>query len=110
MPGPLNHDTNPSGGADDQPVGGFRFDDDGGSRESGGPPEAPRRAASAQFIVDAEVGAEAAMREAMDPANQSLADALRLSFRVLQGVMVVLVILFVFSGVQTVEQGQSGVQ
>lgn len=69
----------------------------------------PRRAASAEFEVSAEVGAEAAMREAMDPANQSLADALRLSYRVLQGVMVLLVILFLFSGAKTIESGQSGV-
>lgn len=72
-------------------------------------PEAPRRAASAQFVVDAEVGSEAALREAMDPANQSLGEALRLSFRVLQMVMVVLVVLFFASGFQTVDEGQSGV-
>lgn len=71
--------------------------------------EAPRRAASAQFVVDAQVGSEAAMREAMDPANQSLAEALRLSYRVLQGVIVVLVILFATSGLQRIEPDQSGV-
>ncbi len=71
--------------------------------------EAPRRAASAEFIVDTEVGAEAALREAMDPANQSLAEALRLSYRVLQVVIAALVLLFLFSGFQTVESGQTGV-
>jgi modulator of FtsH protease HflK len=71
--------------------------------------EAPRRAASAQFVVDSDVGSEAALREAMDPANQSLADALRLSFRVLQLVILVLVVLFFASGFQTVDEGQSGV-
>ena len=35
----------------------------------------PRRAASAEFVVSAEAGSEAALREAMDPANQSFADA-----------------------------------
>ena len=35
--------------------------------------DAPRRGASAQFEVAAPVAAEAAMRQAMDPANQSLA-------------------------------------
>jgi len=70
---------------------------------------APRRAASAEFSVDARVGSNAMLREAMDPANQSLAEALRLSFRVLQGVILVLVVLFVFSGFQTVAEGQSGV-
>jgi hypothetical protein len=44
------------------------------------PVETPRRAASAEFEVQAEVGSQAALREAMDPANQSLTEALRLSF------------------------------
>jgi modulator of FtsH protease HflK len=71
--------------------------------------EAPRRAASAQFEVDSEIGAQAALREAMDPANQSLADALRLSYRVLQLVIVILLALFFITGVQTVDDGQRGV-
>jgi membrane protease subunit HflK len=71
--------------------------------------ETPRRAASAQFVVDTEVGSDAALREAMDPANQSLADALRLSYRVLQAVIVVLIALFLVSGFQRVDQTQSGV-
>lgn len=71
--------------------------------------EAPRRAASAEFDVEAEIGSQAAMREAMDPANQSLAEALRLSFRVLQMVIIVLVVLFFTSGFETVGEGQSGV-
>jgi membrane protease subunit HflK len=69
----------------------------------------PRRTASARFDVEADVGSEAALREAMDPANQSLADALRLSFRVLQVVIVVLVVLFLISGFRTVKGGESGV-
>lgn len=69
----------------------------------------PRRAASAEFDVDADVGSEAAMRRAMDPANQSLREALRLSYRVLQLVMMVLVVVFVFSGVQQVQVDQTGV-
>ena len=56
--------------------------------------DARGRAASARYIVESEVGSEGALRDAMDPANQSLADALRLSFRVLQAVIVVLVVLF----------------
>jgi regulator of protease activity HflC (stomatin/prohibitin superfamily) len=71
--------------------------------------EQPRRAASAEFIVESRAGSQAMLREAMDPANQSLRDALRLSFRVLQVVIVVLIVLFIFSGFQTVEEGQSGV-
>ncbi len=71
--------------------------------------EAPRRRASARLAVDAEIGSAAAMREAMDPANQSLADALRLSYRVLQAAMIVLVAMFLVSGIQLVRQGQGGV-
>jgi membrane protease subunit HflK len=71
--------------------------------------ESPRRAASVQFDIEGDVGAAAAMREAMDPANQSLADALRLSYRVLQIVIVLLIALFVISGFKTIEPGQTGV-
>lgn len=74
--------------------------------------DAPRRrggTASARFIVESDVGADAALRDAMDPANQSLADALRLSYRVLQLVILVLVVLFLASGFQTVKDGESGV-
>lgn len=70
----------------------------------------PRRAASARFIVDSQVGSEALLRDAMDPANQSLAEALRLSFRVLQAVIVVLIVLFLASGFKTVDDGYSGVR
>ena len=72
--------------------------------------ELPRRAASAEFVVTAEAGSEAALREAMDPANQSFADALRLSFRILQLGMLALLAVFLFSGFQTVEEGDLGVQ
>lgn len=72
--------------------------------------EQPRRAASAEFIVNASVGSEAALREAMDPANQSLADALRLSYRILTIIMIVLFGLFLFSGFQTVDESQAGVK
>lgn len=72
--------------------------------------EQPRRAASARYIVESEVGSEALLRDAMDPANQSLADALRLSFRVLQAVIVVLILLFLASGFKTIDDGHSGVR
>jgi len=71
--------------------------------------QVPRRAASAEFIVRSDVGSQALLREAMDPANQSLREALRLSFRVLQVVILVLIVLFIFSGFQTVKEGESGV-
>ena len=47
---------------------------------------------------------------AMDPANQSLADALRLSYRILQTAIVGLAIVFVFSGFQTVAENSTGVR
>lgn len=72
-------------------------------------PEQPRRAASAEFLVEADTAGPAGLREAMDPANQSLREALRLSYRVLQVVIVALVVVFVFSGVTRVESQQSGV-
>ncbi|MEI6474903.1 MAG: SPFH domain-containing protein [Planctomycetota bacterium] len=72
--------------------------------------EAPRRGASAQYTVAAGAGAEAAMRQAMDPANQSLGEALRLSYRVLQVAILALVVVFLFSGFQTVQEGQTGVK
>jgi regulator of protease activity HflC (stomatin/prohibitin superfamily) len=72
--------------------------------------EIPRREASAEFVISADAGSEAAIREAMDPANQSFADALRLSFRILQLGILALVAVFLFSGFQTVEEGDLGVK
>ena len=56
--------------------------------------------------MQSEAGSAAMLREAIDPANRSLQDALRLSYRVLQIVMLVLVVVFVFSGVKQV--GEAG--
>ncbi|MCZ6837559.1 MAG: SPFH domain-containing protein [Planctomycetota bacterium] len=72
-------------------------------------PQSPRRTASAEFVVTAEVGSESSLRDAMDPANQSLADALRLSFRVLQIVILILIVAFFGSGIDTVPDKYSGV-
>jgi membrane protease subunit HflK len=69
----------------------------------------PRRAASARFDVDTEIGSEAALRDAMDPANQSLAEALQLSFKVLQLVILVMIVLFLVSSCQTVHDDETGV-
>lgn len=46
----------------------------------------------------------------MDPANQSLADALRITFGILQGAMLILAVLFVISGVQSINVGEQGVR
>lgn len=46
----------------------------------------------------------------MDPANQSLADALRFTYGLLKFVMVVLVALFFISGVKTIQEGERGIR
>ncbi len=48
--------------------------------------------------------------ELMDAANQSLADALRITFGILQGAMLILALLFVLSGVQSIRVGEQGVR
>ncbi len=72
--------------------------------------EEPRREASARFVVDEVESSSAEMRAAMNPANQSLADALRLSYRVLQLAILGLVVAFLFSGFQSVREGSTGVK
>ena len=47
-----------------------------------------------------------AIEAPLDPANQSLADALRTSFRILKFAMIILVILFLASGTFVVEQSE----
>jgi len=46
----------------------------------------------------------------LDPANRSLTEALRLSFRILQGVMVLLVIGYLASNLNVVEEQQRGLR
>jgi regulator of protease activity HflC (stomatin/prohibitin superfamily) len=71
--------------------------------------ESPRREKSAEFdVAGAEV--DGAMIDAMDPANQSLADALRLSYRVLQLAILGLAVVFLFSGFQTIRENSTGVR
>ena len=70
--------------------------------------EAPRRAASARFDVAGRD--DEGMRDALDPATQSLGDALKLSYRILQAGIVALVIVFLFSGFQSVPEGFTGVK
>lgn len=90
-------------GPGDQLEGGFG----GGAPTERMPVETPRRAASLTLR-----GEEALERRAasMDAANQSLADALRITYRLLQVVMVALIALFVFSGFQQVTEGETGIR
>jgi len=49
-------------------------------------------------------------RYSMDPAQQSLAEALRITYRILQVVMLLLVVLFLGSGFQTIGASERGVK
>ncbi len=49
-------------------------------------------------------------QDLLDPAQQSLADALRVTLRFVQAGMFVLLALFIFSGVTTVKEGEIGLQ
>jgi regulator of protease activity HflC (stomatin/prohibitin superfamily) len=46
----------------------------------------------------------------MDPANQSLADALRFTYGLLKFAMLILVILFAVSGVKAINEGERGIR
>ncbi|MAD78185.1 MAG: hypothetical protein CMJ51_02300 [Planctomycetaceae bacterium] len=71
--------------------------------------EAPRREKSADFeLRDGDEGDQ--MLDAMDPANQSLGEALKLSYRVLQVAILGLAVVFLFSGFQTVGENSTGVR
>ncbi len=72
--------------------------------------DSPRRSAHAEFSVESGRSEAAGVRAAMNPANQSLADALKLSYRLLQLAMLGLVLAFFFSGFQTVQEGHTGVR
>jgi regulator of protease activity HflC (stomatin/prohibitin superfamily) len=68
---------------------------------------APRRAGSVSFQREGGVADEASM---LDPANQSLADALRVMMGLLQLAMLVLAGLYLLSGIQTVREGERGIR
>ncbi|MEX2673601.1 MAG: SPFH domain-containing protein [Phycisphaeraceae bacterium] len=46
----------------------------------------------------------------LDPASRSLAEALRISFMALKGIMILLVVYFAFSGAFEIQEGQVGVR
>ncbi len=46
----------------------------------------------------------------LDPANQSLADALRITFRILQLMMALLVVAYILTGFQAVKESESGLR
>ncbi len=69
-----------------------------------------RRSKSAHLQLDVRSSDAASLREAMDPANQSLGEALRLSYRLLQVAILGLVVTFFFSGFQQVAEGIAGIR
>lgn len=73
------------------------------------PPTSPRRRGNASVALRRGEGdqGEAA---SLDPATKSLADALRVTFRLLQAAMVVLVVLYLLSGFQTVKESEKGIR
>lgn len=87
--------------------GEFRLPPDEGDPVEQMPVEESRRAASLTLRSDQ-------IREeriaSMEAANRSLADALRITYRLIQGVMIILVVLFLFSGFQQVNQSESGIR
>ncbi|MBL8764466.1 MAG: hypothetical protein JNM07_09385 [Phycisphaerae bacterium] len=78
---------------------------------AGGPPSSPRgtesRRAASVTLREAEGGGVSSL---MDPATQSLADAIRITYRLLQGAMVVLAALFLLSGFQSIKEGERGIR
>lgn len=65
------------------------------------------RSASVRLRTGADQSGDLASQ--MDPANQSLADALKITFVGLQAAMVLLAVLFVASGFTTVDEGETGI-
>ncbi|MEQ8771196.1 MAG: SPFH domain-containing protein [Phycisphaerales bacterium] len=61
-------------------------------------------------LRDAQTRAGASLvGERMDTANQSLRDALRITFRLVQLAMIVLAFLFIFSGFRAIQEGERGI-
>lgn len=75
--------------------------------EGAPPPEAPRRAASATF---SQARDDRSAGVSLDPAQQSLAEALRITFFILQLGMVALIVLFLFSGAKQIREAERGVR
>ena len=80
------------------------------TEQQNNPEQEKRREASAKFVIqNAETDSTLDLRDAMETAHRSLTDSLQLSFRALQFVMIILVVLYLISGFRTVEDSQTGV-
>ncbi|MEM1423114.1 MAG: SPFH domain-containing protein [Planctomycetota bacterium] len=71
------------------------------------PVETPRRAASLTLRED---DARTDRSVSMEAANQSLADALKIAYVCVQGVMILLIVAFFLSGYQVVDQSEEGLR
>ncbi len=71
-------------------------------------PTTPSRTASVQ-LRDGQSDQDASDMAKMDTANQSLAEALKITYALLKVAMVVLVVLFTISGVQSIKEGERGI-
>ncbi|MEM0982856.1 MAG: SPFH domain-containing protein [Planctomycetota bacterium] len=80
--------------------------------QNGLPPEqaAPDSAREASVTLRASGSRPTTTSEMMDQANQSLADALRFSYSAVIFVAAILGVIYVFSGVKTVREGEAGVK
>ncbi|MEK6702348.1 MAG: SPFH domain-containing protein [Planctomycetota bacterium] len=76
---------------------------------AGGPP-ARQRPSSLSLRTGGGPDGEPGANEGLDPANQSLADALRVTLRIVQIGMLVLAALFAISGSQSVRENERGVK
>jgi modulator of FtsH protease HflK len=89
-------------------------DPDAPTPPSGGPTGTPtssqRTGRTRPASVNLRAGSAKGDADAMDPANQSLADALRITLRLIQGGMLVLAGLFVVSGSQSVRENERGIR
>ena len=72
------------------------------------PPQVARSASVQLRGAPASVTRES--RGVMDPANRSLTDALKISYAILQLGMILLAVLFVFSGFRTVQENERGIR
>ncbi|QKK08101.1 MAG: hypothetical protein HND58_07880 [Planctomycetota bacterium] len=81
-----------------------------GPGEEGTPPAPTGTTRSASVQLREEESSPAQRASMMDPANQSLAEALRITFRILQGAMVVLLVLYIASGFQSVKANERGLR
>ena len=70
----------------------------------------PRPQNDAQRAGSVTLRSESERDGVMDAANASLRDALRISYRLLQGGIVVLIALYVFSGFQSIDETERGIR